>query len=108
MGVSYMVSLVIGTAALGVAGREIGQEVLTTSGLIKGHASSWQPEISEYLGIPFAKPPVGSLRFAAPQTYQGYGRIVADHYVSFQDTSHRLSLTNPVIVWPLMRLLEEN
>lgn len=81
-----------------VSGWEIGQEVSTTSGLIDGHASSWQLEVSEYLGIPFAQPPIGSLRFAAPQTYQGYGRIVADHYVSFHDTSHRLSLTNSVSV----------
>lgn len=62
---------------------EIGQEVSTTNGLqIKGHASSWQPEVSQYLGVPFAQPPVGSLRFAAPKTYRGYGRITADHYVS--------------------------
>ena len=43
--------------------------VKTTNGPITGHAA---PETSstcviEYLGIPFAKPPLGDLRFAAPQ-----------------------------------------
>jgi hypothetical protein len=65
-----------------VTGWEIGQEVRTSSGWIKGHASSWQPAVSEYLGIPFAQPPVGSLRFTAPQAYRGGGKINADHFVS--------------------------
>ncbi|KAF1810959.1 alpha/beta-hydrolase [Eremomyces bilateralis CBS 781.70] len=56
---------------------DIGQEVQTTSGTIKGHASSWQSEVSEYLGVPYAKPPVGDLRFAAPQPYTGNGSIDA-------------------------------
>jgi cholinesterase len=47
-----------------------GQTVNTTSGPVTGHASSWQKEVSEYLGIPFAVPPVGSLRWAAPQAYK--------------------------------------
>jgi cholinesterase len=45
----------------------IGQSVKTTSGEVKGHASSWKPAVSEYLGIPYAQPPVGNLRWAAPQ-----------------------------------------
>lgn len=46
-----------------------GQLVNTTSGGILGHASAWQPLVSEYLGIPYAQPPLGPLRFAAPQPY---------------------------------------
>lgn len=46
---------------------KVGETVKTTSGQIKGHASDWQPTVSEYLGVPFAKPPVGPLRWAAPQ-----------------------------------------
>jgi carboxylesterase type B len=47
----------------------IGQQVKTTSGLISGQASSWQKETSEYLGIPYAQPPIKSLRFAPPLPY---------------------------------------
>jgi cholinesterase len=46
-----------------------GQVVDTISGKVKGQASPWKPEVSEYLGIPFAQPPVGSLRFAAPKLF---------------------------------------
>lgn len=46
---------------------KIGEAVKTTSGAVIGQASQWQPEVSEYLGIPFAKPPEGELRWAAPQ-----------------------------------------
>jgi cholinesterase len=44
----------------------VGQTVKASSGTVKGHASSWKPAVSEYLGIPFAQPPVGPLRFKAP------------------------------------------
>jgi cholinesterase len=46
---------------------QVGETVKTTSGQIKGHASDWQPTVSEYLGVPFAKPPVGPLRWKAPE-----------------------------------------
>jgi cholinesterase len=46
---------------------KIGEAVKTTSGTFIGQASKWQPAVSEYLGIPFAKPPAGDLRWAAPQ-----------------------------------------
>ena len=47
----------------------IGQLVKTTSGEVKGHPSSWKPTVSEYLGIPYAQPPVGHLRWAAPKPF---------------------------------------
>ncbi|KAH8653152.1 Alpha/Beta hydrolase protein [Tricladium varicosporioides] len=50
---------------------KVGQVVKTTSGPVVGHASTKYPEVSEYLGIPFAQPPVGDLRFAAPVKYVG-------------------------------------
>lgn len=56
---------------------KVGQAVKTTSGAVQGHASSWQPEVSEYLGIPYALPPLGPLRFAAPQPYRGNNSIKA-------------------------------
>lgn len=44
----------------------VGQAVNTTSGLITGHAAKNATGVSEYLGIPFAAPPVGNLRFQPP------------------------------------------
>src|ERR1700761_6529440 len=58
----------------------IGQVVQTNSGPIEGHASKWKPEVSEYLGIPFAQPPVSDLRFAAPQPYKDVKKIVASKF----------------------------
>lgn len=44
----------------------IGGIVNTTSGPVQGIASELRPNVSAYLGIPFAQPPVGDLRFALP------------------------------------------
>lgn len=59
----------------------VGQAVRTSSGSITGHPASSRPDVSEYLGIPFAKPPIGDLRFAAPEAYVGSGNINATVYV---------------------------
>jgi carboxylesterase type B len=64
----------------GPTGWTIGQSVKTSSGAVQGHASSWQPDVSEYLGIPYAKPPTGPLRFAAPQKYEGTSNINAARF----------------------------
>lgn len=48
----------------------IGRAVNTTSGLISGHAAPNRTEVSEYLGIRFAQPPLGHLRFAAPEAFR--------------------------------------
>ncbi|TVY46800.1 Cholinesterase [Lachnellula occidentalis] len=48
-----------------------GQAVNTTSGLVSGHGATNQSGVSEYLGIPFAQPPIGDLRFAAPVEFYG-------------------------------------
>ncbi|KEQ80927.1 carboxylesterase [Aureobasidium pullulans EXF-150] len=48
----------------------VGATVNTTSGLIVGHASYNRSQVSEYLGIPYAQPPLGSLRFAAPKKFK--------------------------------------
>ncbi|KAF7955202.1 uncharacterized protein EAE97_000461 [Botrytis byssoidea] len=49
----------------------VGQTVQTSSGPVNGHPSLNNSQVSEYLGIPFAKPPIGDLRFAAPVAYNG-------------------------------------
>lgn len=40
--------------------------VNTTSGQVQGKASALRGNVSEYLGIPFAQPPTGALRFEPP------------------------------------------
>jgi hypothetical protein len=59
-----------------------GQGVKTASGFVQGRAAQNRTEVSEYLGIPFAKPPIGDLRWAAPVKFSGTGNINATAYVS--------------------------
>jgi cholinesterase len=61
---------------------EIGRTVQTSSGPVEGHAAPDAPGVSEYLGIPYAKPPIGDLRFAAPQPYHGASTINGTNFVS--------------------------
>ncbi|KAF8855649.1 carboxylesterase [Acephala macrosclerotiorum] len=49
----------------------VGQTVQTTSGAVNGHAAKNDSQVSEYLGIPYAQPPIADLRFAAPVKYTG-------------------------------------
>jgi cholinesterase len=72
--------LVAAVPQAAVSSWKIGQEAKTTSGSIQGHASTYQPQVSEYLGIPYALPPVGQLRFAAPKPYVGNGTFKADKF----------------------------
>ena len=43
-------------------------EVQTSSGIVRGLTIEvLNTTVDQYLGIPYAKPPIGSLRFARPQ-----------------------------------------
>ena len=59
----------------------VGQTVQTDSGIVVGHAAPDVTSVSEYLGIPYAQPPVGDLRFAAPVRYASNDTIVASAFV---------------------------
>jgi len=57
-----------------------GGTVSTSSGWVKGGAAQNRTQVSQYLGIPFAVPPVGDLRWTAPQAYTGKGVISATKF----------------------------
>ncbi|TKA50094.1 hypothetical protein B0A49_12120, partial [Cryomyces minteri] len=62
----------------------VGATVNTTSGPVTGHPARNRTQVSEYLGIPYAQPPLGPLRFAAPQKFasaQPFNASVFSPYV---------------------------
>jgi len=83
---SILANLLAAVSALSAGEAESwtpGQEVGTQSGLIKGHVATWPSDsnVSEYLGIPYAKVPVGPLRFAPPVLNRSNATFIADKYV---------------------------
>ncbi|PQE06199.1 hypothetical protein CJF30_00005153 [Rutstroemia sp. NJR-2017a BBW] len=68
---------------------KVGQSVQTTSGLVHGHAAS-NTSVSEYLGIPYADPPIGALRFEPPQKYTSNSTINGTNYVGSKTITARL------------------
>lgn len=61
--------------------------VNTSSGLISGHAAKNRTDILEYLGIPYAQPPIGKLRFAPPQPYSSSEPFNASSYVGLHSSA---------------------
>jgi Carboxylesterase family len=53
----------------------VGHVVTSPAGSFQGTSSKFRPAVSAYLGIPFAKPPVGELRFAPPVKPEKFGGI---------------------------------
>ena len=47
--------------------RGSGLTIHTSSGIVSGTVSSSEPDVRQFLGIPFAQPPIDSLRWAPPQ-----------------------------------------
>ncbi|KAI8203364.1 hypothetical protein K4K49_008427 [Colletotrichum sp. SAR 10_70] len=54
--------------------------VSTTNGPITGHLASNASAVIEYLGIPYAKPPVGDLRFAPPVQFRSNASYEASKF----------------------------
>jgi hypothetical protein len=84
---SHSFLLAIGAAAAFAASTVFttGQAVDTSSGKIVGQAANHRSDVSEYLGIPYAQPPIASLRWAAPRAYVGNDTINAFSRVSDGD-----------------------
>lgn len=56
-------------------------DVVTSNGKITGHLELGMRNTIEYLGIPYAQPPVGELRFATPLPLEGKTDYVAEDSV---------------------------
>lgn len=56
-------------------------EVTTTNGRITGHLAPGMRNTVEFLGIPYAQPPLGRLRFAEPLPPMGETDYVASYWV---------------------------
>jgi carboxylesterase type B len=54
----------------------------TSSGCVVGHSAHQEPGVTEYLGIPYAKPPLGELRFTPPQKLTSTAIIAGHEFVS--------------------------
>jgi carboxylesterase type B len=61
----------------GNTGNYKGLVIQTTSGEVHGFINETAPFVRQFLGIPYAEPPVGDLRFAPPQTKIKGGPIEA-------------------------------
>jgi cholinesterase len=56
-------------------------DVVTTNGKITGHDAPGMRNTIEFLGIPYAQPPVGQLRFAEPLPPEEKTAYVASDWV---------------------------
>jgi len=84
--INGMTLLLAASAAASATSRhgtwKVGQTVHTSSGPVEGHAASNAMGVSEYLGIPYAEPPVGPRRFQPPERLRKRSRIRGDKFAS--------------------------
>lgn len=79
MKAAYIVSVLGASTGYGL---NVGQTIQTSSGPVRGHAATVNNNVSTYLGIPYAVPPVGNLRFIPPIKYNGNTTINGSSIVS--------------------------
>jgi len=75
---------VLPSAIAAALGPSLNASVETTSGPVKGHVADWPEKagVLEYLGIPYAEPPVGDLRFMKPEPLKAKRQISGEKFVS--------------------------
>jgi len=85
MKASYTMCLLGASTSYGL---NVGQTIQTSSGPVRGHAATVNNNVSTYLGIPYAVPPLGNLRFMPPINYNGNTTINGSSIVSFSLLRH--------------------
>lgn len=91
---------------------KVAYTVQTSNGKIVGHLAPNVSNVVEYLGIPYAKPPIGELRFAAPQALgETKGKeknktFEAAKFVSFVFRLIAFAYSMDFFVWGLKGLTE--
>jgi hypothetical protein len=70
--IPYFVSL---ASLLPIVFCDSGLIVQTTSGEVHGFINQSTPLVRQFLGVPYAEPPLGDLRFMPPQTKRN-GRVI--------------------------------
>ncbi|KAL2069852.1 hypothetical protein VTL71DRAFT_14531 [Oculimacula yallundae] len=68
---------------------------------ILGHINSTTPNVAEFLGIPYAKPPVEELRWAPPQAYEPVNGTVLNATV-IPPSCFQYSTNNPTLLTELL------
>ena len=76
-----LASSVFVSLTLAAAVQKSELNVVTSNGKITGHLAPGMRNTVEYLGIPYAQPPIGALRFAAPLPLEGRTDYVAEDWV---------------------------
>lgn len=74
------VALLVSAAFASPAKRSCSQADLTVelkSGIVHGTVDSANPDVRQFLGIPYGKPPVGDLRFAPSEPAEPFGEFDA-------------------------------
>jgi len=71
-----------------------GLTVKTTSGTFTGLVNSTTPNVRQWLGVPYGRPPLGSLRFMPPEKAPNYGAADAKAYkpICHQNSGNKSSL----------------
>ncbi|KAH7035827.1 Alpha/Beta hydrolase protein [Microdochium trichocladiopsis] len=54
--------------------------IKTKAGLVTGFINATAPDVRQWLGIPYAEPPVGSLRFLPPKPKKPFGHLTTQAY----------------------------
>lgn len=73
----YMLEAFAAPSSYGVSTHGSGLIVETSSGSIHGFINRTAPDVRQFLGVPFAEPPVDNLRFAKPEKKKANGVVKA-------------------------------